>query len=156
MNKWLALLGFIILCLAVGGLGIWATSQSVVEWYPTLNKPSWNPPSWIFGPVWTTLYVLMGVAAWLVWRQDTRFSGVRAALILFAVQLALNSLWSFLFFKFHNPGLALVDIIALLITLALTTWAFFNHSKPAGLLMLPYLAWVTFATFLNFTIWQLN
>jgi translocator protein len=155
-NKWMALAGFIAVCLAVGGLAGWVTSQSVVEWYPTLNKPSWNPPPWIFAPVWTTLYVMMGVAAWLVWMKNIRFSGVRVALILFGVQLALNGLWSFLFFKFHSPAWALVDILALLATLALTVVAFFNQSKLAGLLLVPYLAWVSFATFLNYTIWQLN
>jgi translocator protein len=156
MNKWLALAGFIIACLAIGGLGGWATSQAVIDWYPTLNKPTWNPPSWIFGPVWTTLYVMMAVAAWLVWMKDIRFSSVRVALILFGVQLVLNCLWSFLFFKFQSPAWALVEIIALLIAIALTTIAFFNQSKLAGVLMIPYLAWVSFATFLNYTIWQLN
>jgi translocator protein len=155
-NKWMALARFIALCLAVGGLAGWATSQSVVEWYPTLNKPSWNPPPWIFAPVWTTLYVMMGAAAWLVWMKNIRFSGVRVAMILFGVQLVLNGLWSFLFFKFHSPAWALVDIVALVVTLALTVVAFFNQSKLAGLLLVPYLAWVSFATFLNYTIWQLN
>jgi translocator protein len=155
-NPWAALAGFIALCLLVGALGGWATSQAVVEWYPTLNKPSWNPPAWIFAPVWTTLYIVMAIAAWLVWKKDTRFSGVRQALILFFVQLALNCMWSFLFFKFHNPAAALVDIVALLILLALTTGAFFSQSKLAGALMLPYFAWVSFATVLNYTIWQLN
>ncbi len=156
MNKWAALAGFIAICLFAGGLGGWITAQSVADWYPTLNKPAWNPPPWIFGPVWTTLYVMMAVAAWLVWKTDMRFSGVRVALILFFIQLALNCLWSFLFFGARNPGWALIDIVLLLMSLLLTTWAFFSQSKRAGVLMLPYLAWVGFATFLNFTIWQLN
>lgn len=156
-NKhWVGLAGFIAICLLTGALGGWATSQSVVEWYPTLNKPAWNPPAWVFAPVWTTLYVMMAVAAWLVWKKAPRGSGVRLALVLFFVQLALNCLWSFLFFGARSPGLALVEIVALLATLAATTWAFFNHSRLAGALMLPYLAWVSFAAFLNFTIWQLN
>ncbi len=156
INPWAALAGFVAICLLAGGLGGWVTAQSVVDWYPTLNKPAWNPPAWVFGPVWTTLYVMMGVAAWLVWKKDTHFSGVRIALILFFLQLALNCLWSFLFFGLRNPALALIDIVLLLVALALTTWAFFSHSRIAGLLMVPYLAWVSFATFLNFTIWQLN
>jgi translocator protein len=155
-NQWLVLAGFILICFIAGGLGGFATSQSVIDWYPTLNKPSWNPPPWIFGPVWSTLYLMMAAAAWLVWKKDRRFSGVKVALVLFFIQLALNCLWPFLFFKFHNPAGALVDIIALLIALALTTWAFFTQSKLAGSLMVPYLAWVSFATLLNFTIWQLN
>jgi translocator protein len=156
INQWVALAGFVAICLLAGGLGGWITTQSVTEWYPALNKPLWNPPSWIFAPVWTTLYLIMAVAAWLVWKKSPRFSGVRVALILFFAQLALNCLWSFLFFGARNPALALVDIVLLLATLALTTWAFLGHSKLAGALMLPYLAWVSFATVLNFTIWQLN
>ncbi len=156
INQWLALAGFVAICLLAGALGGWITTQSVAEWYPTLNKPSWNPPSWVFAPVWTTLYVMMAVAAWLVWKKTPRAPGLRLALGLFFIQLALNCLWSFLFFGARNPAWALVDIVALLAVLAATTWAFFNHSRLAGALMLPYLAWVSFAAFLNFTIWQLN
>ncbi len=156
INQWVALAGFIAICLLAGGLGGWITAQSVAEWYPALNKPSWNPPSSVFAPVWTTLYLMMAVAAWLVWKKDQHFSAVRMALILFFVQLALNCLWSFLFFGARSPGWALVDIVVLLAALAATTAAFFNQSKAAGALMLPYLAWVSFAAFLNFTIWQLN
>ena len=156
INQWTALAGFVAICLLAGGLGGWITTQSVAEWYPALNKPPWNPPAWIFGPVWTTLYLMMAVAAWLVWKKGAGSSAARTALVFFFVQLALNCLWSFLFFGARNPGLALVDIVLLLAALALTTRAFFRHSKPAGALMLPYLAWVSFATVLNFTIWRLN
>ena len=152
-RKWLTLAGFMLLCLAVGGLGGWITAPSVIAWYPTLSKPEWNPPSWVFGPVWTTLYVMMAVAAWLVWLKPET---TRTALILFFIQLALNSLWSFLFFGAQSPGLALIDILALWLALALTIHAFFEHSRTASLLLLPYLAWVSFAAFLNFSIWQLN
>lgn len=155
-RQWIVLAGFIAICLLTGTLGGWVTSQSVVEWYPTLNKPAWNPPAWVFAPVWTTLYVMMAVAAWLVWKKAPRGSGVRLALALFFIQLALNCLWSFLFFGARSPAWALVDIVALLAALAATTWVFFNHSRMAGALLLPYLAWVSFAAFLNFTIWQLN
>ena len=117
-RQWIILAGFIAICLLTGALGGWVTSQSVAEWYPTLNKPAWNPPAWIFAPVWTTLYVMMAVAAWLVWKKAPRASGLRLALGLFFVQLALNCLWSFLFFGARNPGWALVDIVALLAVLA--------------------------------------
>ncbi|MFO0991024.1 MAG: TspO/MBR family protein [Hyphomicrobiales bacterium] len=156
ISSWAMLAGFIALCLAVGAAGGWITARSVAEWYPTLTKPAWTPPNSLFGPVWTALYVMMAFAAWLVWRKDARFAGVRVALILFFLQLALNFLWSFLFFGSKAPGLALIDIAALLLVLALTVWAFFQQSRWAGLIMLPYLAWVGFATALNFAIWRLN
>ncbi len=156
INPWIALTGFILLCLAVGALADWVTSRSVTEWYPTLVKPSWTPPNAVFGPVWAVLYVLMAIAAWMVWRKDMRFAGVRAALILFFVQLGLNFLWSLLFFGLRSPGLALIDIAALVVALALTVWAFFQHSRWAGAIMLPYLAWACFAAALNLAIWQLN
>ena len=152
----IVLAGFIALCLGVGALGGWATAQSVADWYPGLAKPSWTPPSAIFAPVWMALYLAMAVAAWRVWRKDTRFAGVRIALNLFFVQLVLNAAWSFLFFGLRSPGWALLDLLALALVIALTTWAFFGHSRLAGLLMLPYLAWVMFAAALNFEIWRLN
>jgi len=151
-NQWLVLAGFIAICLAVGALGGFATASSVTEWYPTLNKPSWNPPNWIFGPVWTTLYIMMAIAAWLVWRRGA--SGT--AMILFFAQLALNLAWSFLFFGARSPWLGLVGIAMLLVALVATVVVFFQRDKLAGVLMLPYLAWVSFASFLNFTIWRLN
>jgi len=156
ISSWAALAGFIALCLAVGALGGWVTASSVATWYPTLTKPSWTPPNSIFGPVWTALYVIMAFAAWLIWRKDTRFAGVRVALILFFAQLALNFLWSLLFFGLRAPGFALIDIVILLLVLILTVWAFFQQSRWAGLIMLPYLVWVAFATALTFTIWRLN
>ena len=155
-RQWIGLAGFIAICLLAGALGGWVTSQSVVEWYPTLNKPAWNPPASVFAPVWTTLYVMMAIAAWLVWKNAPRGSHLRPALVLFFVQLALNCLWSFLFFGARSPGWAFVDIIVLLAALAATTAVFFKHSRLAGALLLPYLAWVGFAAILNFTIWQLN
>jgi translocator protein len=152
-GSWLALAGFVVLCLTAGGLGGWAVSQPVVDWYPGIAKPSWNPPSWLFAPVWTTLYVMMAVAAWLVWLTGQR---VRGALALFFIQLAFNVAWSFIFFAAHSPGWAFVEVLAFVTALALTTYRFFRHSTAAGLLMLPYLAWVSFAAVLNFAIWQLN
>lgn len=152
MNKWLVLAGLIAICLGVAALGGLATASSVAEWYPTLNKPSWNPPSWVFGPVWTTLYIMMAVAAWLVWKRGN--SG--PAMILFFAQLALNLAWSFLFFGARSPWLGLVDIAMLWLALLATVIVFFKRDRLAGALMLPYLAWVSFASFLNFTIWRLN
>jgi tryptophan-rich sensory protein len=155
-NQWRVLAGLVVLCLAAGTTGGLVTALAVESWYPTLNKPGWTPPSWLFGPVWTVLYILMAIAAWLVWKKDTRFSGVRLALILFFTQLALNFLWPFLFFGLRSPGVGLVDIAALLVVLTLTVIAFFGQSLWAGLLMAPYLAWVAFASALNFAIWRLN
>lgn len=155
-NPWLALPPFIIVCVAVGLSASFITASSVADWYPTLAKPAWTPPNWIFAPVWTTLYVAMGFAAWLVWKKDMRFAGVRAALILFVAQLALNFMWPFVFFGFRMPGLALVSIVMLFMLVAMTAFAFFQQSRWAGIIMLPYLAWVGFATALNFAIWRLN
>lgn len=152
-NQWLVLAGFIIVTLAVGMLGGWAVSSSVSGWYLTINKPSWNPPSWLFGPVWTVLYIMMGIAAWLVWRTKDR---IAPAMILYFSQLALNFAWSFLFFGARSPWLGLVDITMLWLAIVATMLAFFGRSTPAGLLMIPYLAWVSFAAALNFTIWRLN
>ncbi len=152
MRDWLALAGFVVLCLAVGALGGWATAQSVAEWYPTLNKPTWTPPPWVFAPVWTMLYILMGLAAWLVWRKGN----ARTAMVLFGVQLLLNLAWSFLFFGARSPGLGLVDIVVLWLAIAAMIFAYFSKSRPAALMMLPYLAWVSFATALNVAIYALN
>jgi tryptophan-rich sensory protein len=124
-------------------------------WYAGIAKPSWNPPNWIFGPVWTALYLMMAVAAWMVWKA-TGATGVRHALMLFLVQLALNAAWSWLFFGRERPDLALMDIAALWLTIVATTWAFWGIERRAGMLMLPYLAWVSFASCLNFAIWRLN
>ena len=151
----LVLAGLIALCLAVGALGALATAQSVGTWYQTLAKPSFNPPDRVFGPVWTALYVLMAVAAWLAWRS-AGWREARPALMLFALQLALNLGWSFLFFGARWIGGALVEVVLLWIAIAATIAAFRRHSQWAGILMMPYIAWVTFATALNFAIWRLN
>jgi tryptophan-rich sensory protein len=124
-------------------------------WYAGLAKPSWNPPSWVFAPVWSTLYVMMGVAAWLVWRK-AGFSGARLPLVLFLVQLVLNALWSYLFFGAHRPDLAFADIVALWLVILATTVGFWRISTPAGVLLVPYLAWVGFASALNLQLWRLN
>ena len=150
----------LILCLAVpqaiGIVGGLATASSVKTWYAELSKPSFNPPGWVFGPVWTLLYAAMGVACYLVWKDGLDKPGVRTALVVYAVQLALNCLWSYLFFYFRAPGPAFVEIIALWGAILATTILFFRLSTLAGVLFLPYLGWVTFAAVLNYSLWSLN
>jgi translocator protein len=155
-NPWIVLAGLMALCLAVGIIGAVTTQSSVANWYPNLAKPSWTPPPWLFPPTWTALYIIMAFAAWLVWKTNTRFAGVRLAMVLFFTQLALNAFWSPLFFGLKSPGLALIDMVLLLIALMLTVWAFLTRRLVAGLLMMPYLAWVLFAATLNFAIWRMN
>jgi benzodiazapine receptor len=125
------------------------------EWYVSLVKPAWTPPNEVFAPVWTVLYVLMGVAAWLVWRR-AGFGGASAALSLFIAQLVLNALWSYLFFGLHRPDLAFIDILVLWVLILVVTVMFWREIQVAGMLLLPYLVWVGFASLLNFAIWQLN
>jgi translocator protein len=152
MKQWLVLGGLIALCLGVGALGGAVTAQSVIEWYPTLNKPSWNPPSWLFAPVWTVLFIMMAVAAWLVWKTGNS----RYALIIWAGQLALNLAWSFLFFGARSPMLGLIEIMFLWLSIAATVFLFAQKSKVAAYLMVPYLCWVSFATALDAAIVMLN
>lgn len=154
-TRWIGLVGLIAICLGAAGLGAIATTPEINGWYRTLAKPTWNPPSSVFGPVWTALYLTMAVAAWLVWRP-AGFTAARVPLTLFAVQLGLNIAWSWIFFRLHQPGWALVEIVFLWLAIALTMGAFFQRSNLAGWLIVPYLAWVTFATALNFALWRLN
>ncbi|MCU0784896.1 MAG: tryptophan-rich sensory protein [Verrucomicrobia bacterium] len=125
------------------------------EWYATLKKPSWNPPGWIFGPVWTALYTMMAVAAWLVWKRGG-FVAQRRPLLIFLAQLALNALWTPLFFGLHRPGLAFAEIVLLWLAIAATIPTFWRVSSLAAWLLVPYLAWVSFAAVLNFTLWRLK
>ena len=125
------------------------------DWYAQLNKPSWNPPGWVFGPVWTLLYVMMSVAAWRVWKQGG-FTSQRRPLSLFLLQLALNAAWTPLFFGLRQPGIAFAEIVVLWLAILGTIVAFRQTDKIAAALLLPYLAWVSFASVLNFTLWQLN
>ncbi len=139
-----------------GIIGSVFTTSSVSSWYPTLVQPELAPPSWVFGPVWTTLYALMGIAAFLVWKKGWDRADVRFALGLFFVQLVVNSLWSFVFFGAQNIGGALI-VIALLWTLIILTIIFFGKlSKTAGWLLVPYLLWVSFASYLNYAYFLLN
>ena len=149
------LIGFIAICFASAGLGAAATATSVGGWYQTLAKPSWNPPDWLFGPVWSALYLMMAVAAWLVWRSHG-WLAARSALNWFAVQLAFNVLWSFLFFGMQRPGIAFTEIVALWISIVATCLAFQAKSNTAALMLAPYLAWTSFAVILNFAIWRMN
>ena len=125
------------------------------EWYAGLQKPAWNPPSWIFGPVWTALYTLMAIAAWLIWQRGG-WAAQRKPLTLYFIQLALNAAWSPLFFGLKKPGLAFAEILCLLAAIVVTTRAFYRARPAAARLLLPYAAWVAFATWLNFTLWRLN
>jgi translocator protein len=150
-----ALVASLALCVSVGALAGRATARGVREWYPALAKPPWTPPDAAFAPVWAVLYVMMAVAAWLVWREAGR-SGRGAALALFAVQLALNCAWSFLFFGMRSIGAGLADIVLLLAAVAATALAFRRVRPAAALPMLPYLAWVGYATALNVAIWRMN
>jgi benzodiazapine receptor len=150
-----ALVIAILVCFAAAGIGGLFTARSVPTWYQTIEKPSWTPPSGVFGPVWTVLYLMMGIAAWLVWRKDG-FSGAGPALGVFGVQLALNALWSVLFFGMRNPGAGFAEIILLWVAIVATVALFWRVSALAGALLLPYLAWVTFAAALNGAIWRLS
>ncbi len=150
-NPIIGLILWILVSMAAGGVG----SQFMPgEWYASLTKPSWNPPSSVFAPVWTTLYILMGIAAWLVWRK-VGFAGARLALSLFLVHLVFNALWSYLFFGLHQPGWALVEIVVLWTMILVVMIGFWRVSVPAGALLVPYLCWVTFASVLNFALWRL-
>ncbi len=151
----ISLMVFILLCFLAAVLGSISTNKSLKSWYPTIKKPSWNPPNQIFAPVWSILYFMMAIAGWMVW-QRTSQEGLSFPLILFFVQLVLNALWSVIFFGLRNPGLAFIEVLFLWIFIALTMWSFWSIYWPAGVLLLPYLLWVSFASVLNFVIWRLN
>jgi tryptophan-rich sensory protein len=149
-----ALVGWIAVSLAAGAVG-GVASVNAGAFYGQLDRPPWAPPGWLFGPVWTTLYVLMGIAAWLVWRE-AGWAGARAAFVLFLVQLALNALWTWLFFAWRNGALALAGIVVLLIFIIATMIAFGRVSRRAAVLLVPYLCWVLFATALTAAVWIRN
>lgn len=157
MNKITRILTVVVTCLAIGYFSGIVTRSSIETWYPTLIKPSFNPPNWVFAPAWSLLYLLMGVAAGLVWdRIEHEKEAVRKALIFFAIQLALNALWSYLFFGLMNPLLALIEIVILWLMIYETLLKFIKINKVAGYLLVPYLLWVSFATVLTASIWWLN
>ncbi|MFD0798871.1 TspO/MBR family protein [Maribacter chungangensis] len=144
------------ICLIIGFLASVATQSSVNTWFTTLNKPSFNPPSWLFAPVWTVLYILMGISAGWVWAKGFHHKWVKTGLYHFGFQLLLNALWSIAFFGLRNPFLALLVIISLLVMLSLTIRWFYVVSRVAALLLVPYLLWICFATALNYKIWEMN
>ena len=159
MNKYTRILIVVVTCLAIGYFSGMATQSSIKTWFPTLIKPSFNPPNWIFAPVWSMLYIMMGIAAGLVWNRMEASKDkelVKKSLIFFAIQLGLNALWSVLFFGLRNPMLALIEIVLLWLMIYETYIKFGKIDKIAGYLFLPYLAWVSFATILNASIWWLN
>jgi tryptophan-rich sensory protein len=150
-----AIIGLILWIVISMGAGLVGSRFMPGEWYESLVKPDWNPPSYVFGPVWTALYIFMGISAWLVWRK-VGFSGAASVLGLFLVQLVLNSLWSYLFFGIHQPGLALIEIVILWSVILVMTIGFWRISAIAGIMLLPYLCWVSFACVLNLQLWRLN
>jgi tryptophan-rich sensory protein len=157
MKKLFVIVGCVALCLGVGYASSFATQSSINTWYPTLNKPFFNPPNWIFAPVWSLLFVMMGIAAGRIANlQKEQPVLVKKALIFFTIQLALNALWSILFFGLCNPMLAFFEIILLGLFIFETIKAFAVLDKISSYLLYPYLAWVSFAALLNVSIWQLN
>lgn len=151
----LGLVGWIALCLAAAGVGSSVTISQIPTWYAGLNKPSFNPPNWIFGPVWTTLYLMMATSAWLVWAKSGWLEAP-GALGLFCFQLLLNTAWSVLFFGLENPLAAAIEIVVLWLAIGATILAFWRHQRFAAILLLPYLAWVSFAAVLNYSIVAIN
>lgn len=154
MRKASSLTGFIILVFACAALGSWFTFQGVNDWYQTISKPAWTPPSWIFGPIWTGFYITIAVSAWLIWEGG--HPGKQRALTLWGIQLGLNVFWSACFFAWQNPALALVEIVLLWASILATILVFKPLNRYAAWLLIPYLCWVSFATALNAAIWRLN
>ena len=146
----------ILICEGTGIISGLIANTGMNPWFETLNKPSWNPPAYLFPPVWTLLYLLMGISLWLIWKSNTPAPQKINLIILFSLQLFLNFWWSIIFFKFHSPALALLNITLMLILILLTIINFSKFSKAAAWLLVPYIAWVSFATILNYTIWSLN
>ena len=151
----MAFILFVTLCFSAAGIGGAITSSSVGTWYQTLLKPRWTPPDWVFGPVWTALYFMMAISAWLLWRRSDWVAN-RAALGWFGIQLTLNVCWSALFFGMLSPGLAVFEVVLLWISIAVTAVLFGRRSVAAGILLVPYLLWTSFAAVLNFAIWRMN
>ena len=152
---WSSLAVSIIICFAAAWVGSRLTTPAISGWYKALRKPAWTPPNWLFGPVWSLLYLGMGIAAWLVWRK-LEAPGARLGLLLFATQLVLNVAWSGVFFALHRPGAAFGEVLLLWISILATALAFWPLSRAAGWLLAPYLIWVSFAASLNYAIWRLN
>jgi len=150
--NWLKLMFSLLICQVAGGIGSIFTMPAISTWYATLQKPAFNPPNWIFGPVWTLLFLLMGIALYLVWQKPNN----KKALIIFSVQLILNIAWSFAFFYLQNPLAGLIEIFILWIFILLTIVYFFKISKVAAYILIPYILWVSFAAVLNYFLYILN
>jgi tryptophan-rich sensory protein len=159
MNRTFKFIFSIVYCQMAGIIGSVFTTPAINSWYQTINKPTWNPSNWLFAPVWITLFILMGISFYLIWtkRENEKLAKkAKTAMIIFIIQLMLNIIWSVLFFGLKNPDWAFYEIIILWIAILLTIIKFWPLSRVAGILLIPYLAWVSFASILNFTIWQLN
>ena len=156
LRKFITLIICILICQMAGIIGSFFTTPAISTWYATLSKPSFTPPDSVFAPVWTTLFLLMGISLFLIWQKWGYIDTMQQALILFGIQLLLNILWSVIFFGLHSPFAAFIEIIFLWISIAYTIMVFFTISRIAGILLVPYILWVSFAAFLNFMIWRLN
>ena len=157
MSNTIKLVVAVVLTVGIGSIGGIFTATEIQRWYLQLNKPSWNPPNWLFAPVWTTLYLLMGIALYLIWKAEPVAADTkRWAIIIFIAQFALNFLWSFIFFKQHQPGWAFVEIVVMWLAIFCTIIAFSKINTTAAWLLVPYISWVSFAAILNYSIWQLN
>jgi translocator protein len=154
--KWAALALFILLSLSAGAIGSIFTLPAISGWYASLAKPSFSPPNWLFGPVWTTLYVLMGISAYVVWKKGAGEKAANIALIIFAMQLVLNLEWSVVFFGMRSPHFALLAIFALWLMIVATIREFYKIDRRAAYLLVPYILWVSFAAVLNYFVWVLN
>jgi translocator protein len=150
------LIGSILIPLVVGYLGAIVTLSQISTWYSTLSKPWWSPPNWLFGPIWTTLYILMGIALFLVWREGLHRRDVRFAILIFSIQLVLNLLWSVVFFSFHALFGSFIIVMLLWLAILANIIAFLIISKWAGLLLVPYIVWVSIASYLNYSVYLLN
>lgn len=155
-NKFVKFVAAILVVQLAGFVGSIFTAPAIGGWYATIQKPLFNPPNWVFAPVWTTLFLLMGIALYLVWDKGLERKEVKLAVSVFGVQLSLNIMWSFLFFGLQSPFLAFIEIVLLWIAILATTILFYRVSKKPGLLLVPYLLWVSFAVLLNYSIWMLN
>ena len=155
-KKIIQLVASILICQMAGIIGVGFTTSAIPLWYSTLNKPSFSPPSWVFGPVWTILYAMMGIALFLIWTNKIQREKKQQAILVFSTQLFLNAIWSPVFFGLHSPFMGLIIIVLLWISILLTIIDFYKISKTAAALIVPYFLWVSFATILNFSIWQLN
>jgi len=156
MSNTIKLIIAILVPLAVGGISGFFTASGVDGWYAAVQKPTFNPPNWLFGPVWTLLYILMGISLYLIWKQPETTPYRNTAITIFVIQMVLNFCWSFIFFKLQEPGYAFAEIVLMWLSILLMIIYFIKVNPVAGYLQIPYLCWVSFASVLNYSIWQLN